>query len=60
MFLFFHQKPSRLENFLSGFHTFENNMSDNENDWRNVAFARYYGIKGIRVIHPEEAVSEKQ
>lgn len=54
------QKPSRLENFLSGFHTFENNMSDNENDWRNVAFARYYGIKGIRVIHPEEAVSEKQ
>ena len=28
-------------------------MSDNENDWRNVAFSRYYGIKGIRMIKQE-------
>ena len=25
-------------------------MSEDANDWRNVAFSRYYGIKGIRMI----------
>ena len=28
-------------------------MSDDEKDWRNVAFARYYGIKGIRMVKHE-------
>lgn len=28
-------------------------MSDDEKDWRNVAFARYYGIKGIRMVKYE-------
>ena len=28
-------------------------MSEDANDWRNVAFSRYYGIKGIRMIKQE-------
>lgn len=35
---------------LSGMHMLFYEMSDNENDWRNVAFSRYYGIKGVRMI----------
>ena len=50
----------RLEDFMSGFHTFENNLSDDENSWENVSFSRYYGIKGIRMLHPEKTVSEKK
>lgn len=34
----------------SGFHLLFYEMTENENEWRNVAFARYYGIKGIRMI----------
>ena len=37
----------------SCFHIMTVEMSDNENDWRNAAFARYYGIKGIRMIKRE-------
>lgn len=37
----------------SGFHLMTVEMSDNENEWRNVAFARYYNIKGIRIIKQE-------
>lgn len=37
----------------SGFHIMTVEMSDNANDWRNVAFSRYYGIKGIRIIKRE-------
>ena len=29
-------------------------MSENENDWRNIAFARYYGIKGVRMIKSDK------
>ena len=29
-------------------------MSEDENDWRNVAFARYYGLKGIRMIEKKD------
>ena len=28
----------------------EIDFSEDENDWGNVAFARYYGIKGIRKV----------
>ncbi len=35
---------------VSGFHLMNVEMSDNEKDWRNVAFSRYYGIKGIRML----------
>ena len=34
----------------SGLHIIYYEMSEKENDWRNVAFARYYGLKGIRMI----------
>lgn len=34
----------------SYFHLNYYKMSDEENDWRNVAFSRYYGIKGIRMV----------
>ena len=37
----------------SCFHIMTVEMSDNENDWRNAAFSRYYGIKGIRMIKRE-------
>ena len=36
-------------NYASGLHLINYDMSEDENDWRNVAFARYYGIKGIRM-----------
>jgi hypothetical protein len=35
---------------VSGFHLLFYEMTENENEWRNVAFSRYYGIKGIRMI----------
>ena len=35
---------------LSGYHLLFYVMSEDENDWRNVAVSRYYGIKGIRII----------
>ena len=43
------RKPDRIMNILSGFHIIENNLMEDENSWENVAFSRYYGIKGIRV-----------
>lgn len=39
---------------LSGLHILFYEMSENANDWRNVAFSRYYGIKGIRMIKPSQ------
>lgn len=38
---------------LSGFHTYQNNLRDNENSWENVAYARYFGIKGIRALEQD-------
>lgn len=52
-------KARQIESFMSGFHTFENEMSEDANDWRNVAFARYYGIKGISVLNLEDMKTEK-
>ena len=37
-------------NKASYFHLISFEMSDDEKDWRNVAFARYYGVKGIRMV----------
>lgn len=42
---------------MSGLHILFYDMSKDYNDWRNVSFSRYYGIKGIRMIQPE---SQKQ
>lgn len=35
---------------MSGLHILFYKMTEDENDWRNVAFSRYYGIKGIRMV----------
>jgi len=40
---------------MSGLHLLYYEMSDDENFWRNVAFSRYYGIKGIRMIKNSES-----
>ena len=53
-------EPDKLESFLSGYHTFDINASDDVDSWTNVSFARYYGIKGVRVSNATKAdVSEE-
>ena len=42
-------EPGKIKNFLSGYHTFDISGSADSNYWTNVSFARYYGIKGVRV-----------
>ena len=44
------KEVSILEDMMSGFHLPINELSENERDWKNVAFARYYKIKGIRML----------
>ena len=39
-----------LKDILSGYHLSYFDLSEDLNDWGNVAFARYYGIKGIRMV----------
>lgn len=36
------------ENLVSGLHIPNYDLDEDESNWKNVAFARYYGIKGIR------------
>ena len=43
-------EPSKIKDLLSGKHTFDMNVTPETNSWINVAFARYYGIKGVRVL----------
>lgn len=43
-------EPSNNEGLYTVLHTMSYELSENENDWKNVAFARYYGIKGIRMV----------
>ena len=50
------RKRSRIEDFLSGCNTFDNILSEDENSWENVAFARYYGIKGIRMFNDKTTI----
>ena len=47
-----------VKDFLSGFHLSYYDFSEDENDWGNVAFARYYGIKGIRKMKINETEEE--
>lgn len=42
-------------NNASGLHLLFFEMSEKENDWRNVAFSRYYGLKGLRMIKQNSA-----
>ena len=41
---------SLKEHIMSGYHITDMGISSDENDWKNAAFARYYGIKGIRIV----------
>ena len=43
------REVSFRENLLSGLHIPTYNFTEEVNSWGNVAFARYYGIKGIKV-----------
>lgn len=47
-------EPSKIKDFLSGKHAFNTNVTEDTNSWINVAFARYYGIKGVRVVGATE------
>lgn len=42
-------KISDRLSWLAGQHLLGNELSEDENEWKNVAFSRYYEIKGIRV-----------
>ncbi len=48
------EEASKVEEFVSGFHIIINGLTEDENRWENVAFSRYYGIKGIRVVKEKE------
>lgn len=39
---------------FSGFHLADSAFSEDENSWKNVAFARYYHIRGIRMADTDE------
>ena len=49
-----HVKPFRkvsfTENLASGLHIPNYDLTEEENSWGNVAFSRYYGIKGIKAV----------
>lgn len=47
------RESTHKEDMLSGFHIPKLELSENEDSWINVAFARYYGIKGIRMVKEE-------
>lgn len=48
------REVSFRENLFSGLHVPNYNLTDNENDWRNVSVSRYYGIKGIHTIQTKK------
>ena len=52
------REVSFRENLMSGLHLPSYNLTEDENNWKNVAFARYYGIKGIKVIRDAQTFSK--
>lgn len=40
--------------FWSGMHTITYKLSDDADGWANVAFSKYHGIKGIRMVEVDE------
>ena len=44
------KRLSKLEDMMSGFHLPNYELSEDEKDWKNVDFSRYYKIKGIRML----------
>ena len=47
-------EPFDNESLYTALHTISYELSEDENEWRNVAFARYYGIKGIRMVKEKD------
>ena len=37
---------------MSGLHVVNMNLANNDESWANVAFARYFGLKGVHVTYP--------
>lgn len=44
------KQPPAQWNHLSGLHLVNFSMSDDENKWQNVAFARFHHLKGVRLV----------
>ena len=44
------KKNLKMLNWISGLHLLQPTLPKDENDWMNVAVARYYGIKGIKTV----------
>lgn len=53
-------EPSDNESLYTALHTISYELSENENEWKNVAFARYYGIKGIRAVKEKDDDEKKE
>lgn len=49
---------SNIEELMSGLHVPDTEFSENKENWINVAFSRYYGIKGIRMVKVENVDKE--
>ncbi|SDC00486.1 hypothetical protein SAMN04487864_101396 [Succiniclasticum ruminis] len=47
-------EPSDNEGLYTALHTLSYKLSEDEKEWKNVAFARYYGIKGIRMLKEKD------
>ena len=45
----FHPVHDKIDK-LSHFHLIDFKLSEDEDNWCNVAFSRYYGIKGVRMV----------
>ena len=54
------RKAGKTEVLMSGFHIVENDLSDDVNSWENVAFARYYGIKGVHAEKDNNSETDLQ
>ena len=44
------KQPPEKWNYLTGLHLLNYSLSDDENKWQNVAFARFHDLKGVRLI----------
>lgn len=53
-------EPSDNESLYTVLHTISYELSEDENEWKNVAFARYYGIKGIRMVKAKDDNKEAE
>ena len=50
--------PSEHEDLYTTLHLLRHELSENECEWKNVAFARYYNIRGIRMKKREESIDK--